>query len=102
MDQGRNTGQASRHEHQYSRLSDTDGGKEMPLQLRQFQIGPPLPAAGTRWSCFTQNRDREGKVLWTGLPVTGHFGMMDKQEPGLIEYFSRVVGEFFHGFIGSS
>lgn len=27
--------------------------------------------------------------------MTGQFAMIDKQEPGLIEYFSRVIAEFF-------
>ncbi|KAK5281634.1 hypothetical protein LTR14_012126, partial [Exophiala xenobiotica] len=34
--------------------------------------------------------------------MTSHFAMIDEQEPGPIEYFSRVVAEFFEGYIGSS
>lgn len=45
---------------------------------------------------------REENVLRTALLMTGHFAMIDKQEPGPIEYFSRVVAEFFEGYIGSS
>ncbi|EXU95243.1 ankyrin repeat protein [Metarhizium robertsii] len=90
-----------------SRLSDTDGEKEMPPQLRQFQIGPPSPATGTRWCSSTsacgvferlrcvRSGNREENVLRTALLMTGHFAMIDKQEPGLIEYFSRVIAEFF-------
>ncbi|KID96068.1 ankyrin repeat-containing protein, partial [Metarhizium majus ARSEF 297] len=90
-----------------SRLSDTDGEKEMPPQLRQFQIGPPSPATGTRWCSSTsacgvferlrcvRSGNREENVLRTALLMTGQFAMIDKQEPGLIEYFSRVIAEFF-------
>jgi nucleoside phosphorylase len=46
--------------------------------------------------------DREENVLRTGLLLTGHFAMIEKKEPGPIEYFSRVVAEFFEGYIGSS
>ncbi|GAW11458.1 hypothetical protein ANO14919_008040 [Xylariales sp. No.14919] len=28
--------------------------------------------------------------------------MIDKQGPGPIQYFSRVIAEFFEGYIGSS
>ena len=49
-----------------------------------------------------RNGDREENVLRTALLMTGHFAMIDKQEPGPIEYFSRVVAEFFEGYIGSS
>ncbi|KAI9778406.1 MAG: hypothetical protein M1816_004104 [Peltula sp. TS41687] len=49
-----------------------------------------------------RNGNREENVLRTALLMTGHFAMIDKQEPGPIEYFSRVVAEFFEGYIGSS
>lgn len=49
-----------------------------------------------------RNGNREENVLRTTLLMTGHFAMIDKQEPGPIEYFSRVVAEFFEGYIGSS
>ncbi|OQU94565.1 Ankyrin repeat-containing protein [Cladophialophora immunda] len=49
-----------------------------------------------------RNENREENVLRTALLMTGHFAMIDKQEPGPIEYFSRVVAEFFEGYIGSS
>lgn len=45
--------------------------------------------------------NREESVLRTTLLLTCHFAMIDKQEPGLIEYFSRIVAEFFEGYIGS-
>jgi hypothetical protein len=45
--------------------------------------------------------NREENVLRTAILMTGHFAMVDKQEPGPIEYFSRVVAEFFEGYIGS-
>ncbi|KAL9105844.1 MAG: hypothetical protein Q9227_009052 [Pyrenula ochraceoflavens] len=44
---------------------------------------------------------REENVLRTTLLMTGHFAMINKGEPGPIEYFSRVVAEFFEGHIGS-
>ncbi|KAL4868100.1 hypothetical protein BDV12DRAFT_108213 [Aspergillus spectabilis] len=49
-----------------------------------------------------RNGNREENVLRTALLMTGHFAMVDKQEAGPIEYFSRVVSEFFEGYIGSS
>ncbi|KEY70793.1 hypothetical protein S7711_03288 [Stachybotrys chartarum IBT 7711] len=49
-----------------------------------------------------RNGNREENVLRTALLMTGHFAMIDKQERGPIEYFSRVVAEFFEGYIGSS
>ncbi|KAI2484608.1 Ankyrin repeat protein [Pyrenophora tritici-repentis] len=49
-----------------------------------------------------RNRNREENVHRTALLMTGHFAMIDKREPGPIEYFSRVVAEFFEGYIGSS
>lgn len=51
---------------------------------------------------YVRNGNREENVLRTALLMTGHFAMIDKQEPGPIEYFSRVVAEFFEGYIGSS
>ncbi|PQE09312.1 ankyrin repeat protein [Rutstroemia sp. NJR-2017a BVV2] len=49
-----------------------------------------------------RNGNREENVLRTALLMTGHFAMIDKQEQGPIEYFSRVVADFFEGYIGSS
>ncbi|KAG8526793.1 uncharacterized protein KY384_008222 [Bacidia gigantensis] len=49
-----------------------------------------------------RNGNREENVLRTALLMTCHFAMIDKQEPRPIEYFSRVVAEFFEGYIGSS
>ncbi|KAE8133631.1 hypothetical protein BDV38DRAFT_296018 [Aspergillus pseudotamarii] len=49
-----------------------------------------------------RNGNREENVLRMAVLMTGHFAMIDKQEPGPIEYFSRVVTEFFEGYIGSS
>ncbi|KIW57718.1 hypothetical protein PV05_02280 [Exophiala xenobiotica] len=49
-----------------------------------------------------RNGNREENVLRTALLMTGHFAMIDKQEPGPIDYFSRVVAEFFEEYIGSS
>ncbi|KAJ5414208.1 ankyrin repeat-containing protein [Penicillium cosmopolitanum] len=49
-----------------------------------------------------RNGDQEEDVFRTTLLMTGHSTMIDKQEPGPIEYFSRVVAEFFEGYIGSS
>ncbi|KAM5476154.1 hypothetical protein MauCBS54593_000839 [Microsporum audouinii] len=49
-----------------------------------------------------RNGNREENVLRTALLITGHFAMIDKQEPGPIEYFSRVIAEFFEGYIGTS
>ncbi|EME89175.1 uncharacterized protein MYCFIDRAFT_104649, partial [Pseudocercospora fijiensis CIRAD86] len=46
--------------------------------------------------------DREENVLRTTLLITGYFAMVEKQHPGPIEYFSRVVAEFFEGYIGTS
>ncbi|PSR80200.1 ankyrin repeat protein [Coniella lustricola] len=49
-----------------------------------------------------RNGNREENVLRTALLMTGHFAMINKQEPRPIDYFSRVVAEFFEGYIGSS
>ncbi|KAJ5776456.1 uncharacterized protein N7511_001467 [Penicillium nucicola] len=49
-----------------------------------------------------RNGNREENVLRTALLMTGHFAMINKQEPRPIEYFSRVIAEFFQGYIGSS
>ncbi|KAG4417000.1 hypothetical protein IFR04_009841 [Cadophora malorum] len=46
-------------------------------------------------------RNREENVVRTALLVTAHFAMIKKQEPGPIEYFSRVIAEFFEGYIGT-
>ena len=45
-------------------------------------------------SCV-RNGNREENILRMTLLTTGHFAMIGKQEPGPIEYFSRVVVEFF-------
>jgi len=49
-----------------------------------------------------RNGNREDNVLRTALLMTAHFAMINKQEPGPIEYFSRVIAEFFEGYIGTS
>lgn len=49
-----------------------------------------------------RNRNAEENVFRTTVLMTSHFAVIDKQEPGPIEYFSRVVAEFFEGYIGSS
>ncbi|KZZ88371.1 ankyrin repeat protein [Moelleriella libera RCEF 2490] len=49
-----------------------------------------------------RNGNQEEIVLRTSLLITGHFAMIDKQVPAPIEYFSRVIAEFFEGYIGSS
>ncbi len=49
-----------------------------------------------------RNGNREENVLRTALLMTGHFAIIDKQEPRPMEYFSRVLAEFFEGYIGSS
>ncbi|KFY29079.1 hypothetical protein V493_02564 [Pseudogymnoascus sp. VKM F-4281 (FW-2241)] len=49
-----------------------------------------------------RNGSREENILRTALLMTGYFAMIDKQEPGPLEYFSRVIAEFFQGYIGSS
>ncbi|EFQ99445.1 hypothetical protein MGYG_08979 [Nannizzia gypsea CBS 118893] len=46
--------------------------------------------------------NREENLCRTTVLVTGHFFMISKQEPGPIGYFSRVVAEFFEGYIGTS
>ena len=46
--------------------------------------------------------EREETILRTTQLITVHFAMIEKQEPGPIEYFSRVVAEFFEEYIGSS
>ncbi|KAL4874981.1 hypothetical protein BJY04DRAFT_172372 [Aspergillus karnatakaensis] len=49
-----------------------------------------------------RNRNREESKLRTALLMTGYFAMIDKQESAPIEYFSRVIVEFFEGYIGTS
>ncbi|KAL3483722.1 hypothetical protein BJX62DRAFT_249257 [Aspergillus germanicus] len=51
---------------------------------------------------YVRSGNREENILRTALLMTGHFAMIEKQKPGPIEYFSRVVAEFFEGYIGSS
>ncbi|CAG8191861.1 unnamed protein product [Penicillium salamii] len=51
-------------------------------------------------SCV-RSGNRKENVLRTALLLTAYFAMVDKQESGPIEYFSRVVAEFFEGYIGS-
>jgi nucleoside phosphorylase len=51
---------------------------------------------------WVRNENREENVLRTALLMTAHFAMIDKQESEPIKYFSRVVAEFFEGYIGSS
>ncbi|WZH49579.1 ankyrin repeat protein [Fusarium acuminatum] len=48
-----------------------------------------------------RNGNAEETVLRTTALLTSHFALIDKNEPGPIAYFSRVVAEFFDAYIGS-
>ncbi|KAK2592059.1 hypothetical protein QQS21_010238 [Conoideocrella luteorostrata] len=48
-----------------------------------------------------RNENRAENVLRATLLMTVHFAMLNKQEPGPIEYIFRVTAEFFEGYIGS-
>ncbi|KAB8074427.1 hypothetical protein BDV29DRAFT_123411 [Aspergillus leporis] len=46
--------------------------------------------------------NREENVARTVVLLTSHFAMLENEEPRPIEYFSRVVAEFYEGYIGGS
>ncbi|TFA99628.1 hypothetical protein CCMA1212_008587 [Trichoderma ghanense] len=46
--------------------------------------------------------DREENVARTVVLLTSHFAMLENKEPKPIEYFSRVIAEFYEGYIGGS
>lgn len=48
-----------------------------------------------------RNGNAEETVFRTTALLTSHFALIDKNEPGPIAYFSRVVAEFFDAYIGS-
>ncbi|KAL4904780.1 hypothetical protein BDW74DRAFT_168011 [Aspergillus multicolor] len=47
-----------------------------------------------------QSNNREENVARTVVLLTSHFAMLENEEPRPIEYFSRVVAEFYEGYIG--
>lgn len=49
-----------------------------------------------------QSGNREENVARTVVLLTSHFAMLDNKEPRPIEYFSRVIAEFYEGYIGTS
>ncbi|KAI0437967.1 ankyrin repeat protein [Xylaria telfairii] len=49
-----------------------------------------------------QSGDREDDVARAALLLTQHIAMLENKEPQPIEYFSRVVAEFYEGYIGGS
>lgn len=49
-----------------------------------------------------QSGNREENVARTVVLLTSHFAMLDNKEPRPIEYFSRVIAEFYEGYIGGS
>lgn len=49
-----------------------------------------------------RNGNRAENILRMALLMTGHFAIIDKQEPGPIEYFSQVITKFLKGYINSS
>ena len=49
-----------------------------------------------------QSGDREDNVARTVFLLTCHFGMLENKEPRPIEYLSRVIAEFYEGYIGGS
>lgn len=49
-----------------------------------------------------QSGDREDDVNRAVLLLTQHIAILENKEPQPIEYFSRVVAEFYEGYIGSS
>ncbi|KAH6608120.1 hypothetical protein Trco_004433 [Trichoderma cornu-damae] len=49
-----------------------------------------------------QSGDREENVARTVVLLTSHFAMLENKEPRPIEYFSRVIAEFYAGYIGGS
>lgn len=49
-----------------------------------------------------QSGNREESVARTVVLLTSHFAMLENKEIRPIEYFSRVVAEFYEGYIGGS
>ncbi|KAH8423978.1 ankyrin repeat domain-containing protein [Aspergillus melleus] len=49
-----------------------------------------------------QSGNREENVARTVVLLTSHFSILENEEPRPIEYFSRVVAEFYEGYIGGS
>lgn len=49
-----------------------------------------------------QSGNREDNVARTVVLLTSHFAMLENEEPQPIEYFSRVVAEFYERYIGGS
>lgn len=49
-----------------------------------------------------QSGNREDNVARTVVLLTSHFAMLENKESKPIEYFSRVIAEFYEGYIGSS
>lgn len=49
-----------------------------------------------------QSGNRKENVARTVVLLTAHFAMLENKEPWPIEYFSRVVAEFYERYIGSS
>ncbi|PKK51843.1 hypothetical protein CI102_5889 [Trichoderma harzianum] len=48
-----------------------------------------------------QSGNREDNVHRSALLLTCQFGMLDNKEPKPIDYFARVIAEFYEGYIGS-
>ncbi|GAB0145905.1 hypothetical protein EsHS_00006323 [Epichloe bromicola] len=46
--------------------------------------------------------NREENVARTVVLMTSHLAMLQNEEPRPIEYFSRVIAEFYQGYIGGS
>lgn len=49
-----------------------------------------------------QSGNREENVDRTVVLLTSHFAMLENKEPRPIEYFSRVIAEFYERYIGGS
>lgn len=49
-----------------------------------------------------QSGNREENVARTVVLLTSHFAMLENKEQRPIEYFSRVIAEFYQGYIGGS
>ncbi|PHH62136.1 hypothetical protein CDD82_2044 [Ophiocordyceps australis] len=49
-----------------------------------------------------QSSNREDNVARTVVLFTSHFAMLENKDSRPIEYFSRVIAEFYQGYIGSS
>ncbi|KAL7914164.1 natch and ankyrin domain protein [Trichoderma velutinum] len=49
-----------------------------------------------------QSGNREDNVHRSVVLLTCHFGMLENKEPRPIDYFARLIAEFYEGYIGSS